>query len=589
MGRYVIRIFQSRKKPLTTAELLDEIEKLSDGEPVPDTIYITPPDDNGFDSNEDSGDEDCNDPNRLNSKQLQAQAETNMEEEISDNEDTEDSNEVAEPEERQKKSQKKRHWVEGDLNGSKTKQTNNEYLPVLTMSEESEPLEFLELFLNLEVLELLVKNSVLYAGSKNCRLEIGNDEMLVFIAVLYVSGYVPVPRRRMFWEGRDDTRNILVYNSIRRNRFEEIFRFIHAADNNNLVENDKMAKLRPLIEKLNQTILKYIPISSCMSIDESMIPYFGRNGCKQFIRGKPIRFGYKAWVLATPSGYCVQFDIYQGRNKAEQNKKIGLGDFVVTNFANLLKHNFPDLQFSLFFDNFFTSASLISKLGEMGFAATGTVRENRTDKCPLKNISQMKKGARGVIDSAIDTNDDIVCVRWKDNSVVTMLSNEYGVAPIRQAVRYSAKEKKKVDIPQPNMIHCYNKFMGGVDQMDNNIANYRIGFRGKKWYIPILFWMFDVSMNNAWILARKFGKKIDNLEFRRSVVVSILRKYGKPPLATGPKPILVGPAARRHGQHLILSGQTRRRCAHCKNKTTKACERCEVALHDKCFIDFHRK
>lgn len=566
--------------------MLDEIEQLSEGDPVPDTIYITPPDDNGFDSNEDSGDEDCNDPNRLNSMQLQAQAETNIEEENGNSD--EDSN-VREPEGRQKKSRKNRQWVKGDLNGNKTKQTNIELLPVLTLGDTSEPLEFIELFLNPEILELLVKNSVLYAGSKNCILEIGNDEMLVFIAVLYVSGYVPVPRRRMFWEGRDDTRNVLVYNSIRRNRFEEIFRFLHAADNNNLAQNDKMAKLRPLIEKMNQNFIKYAPVSSCMSIDESMIPYFGRNGCKQFIRGKPIRFGYKAWVLATPSGYCVNFDVYQGRNSQQTGEKLGLGESVVTNFAKLLQSHFPDLEFSLFFDNFFTSATLISKLGEMGFAATGTVRENRTDKCPLQNSSLMKKRARGVFDNAVDKDENIVCVRWKDNSVVTMLSNEYGVAPIRQAVRYSAKEKKKVEIPQPNVIHCYNRFMGGVDQMDNNVANYRIGFRGKKWYIPILLWMFDVSINNAWILARKFGKKIDNLEFRRSIVLSILQKYGKPPLSTGPKPILVSPAARRHGQHLILSGQTRRRCAHCKNKTTKACDRCEVALHDKCFLDFHRK
>lgn len=134
---------------------------------------------------------------------------------------------------------------------------------MLTLSDKSEPLEFLELFLNVDVLEHLVKNTVLYASSsKNCRLEICNDEVLVFIAILYVSGYVPIPRRRMFWEGRNDTRNSLVYNSMRRNRFEEIFRFLHAADNNNLAENDKMAKLRPLIEKTNKNFIKYVPLTS---------------------------------------------------------------------------------------------------------------------------------------------------------------------------------------------------------------------------------------------------------------------------------------------------------------------------------------
>ncbi|KAF2887950.1 hypothetical protein ILUMI_18223, partial [Ignelater luminosus] len=107
---------------------------------------------------------------------------------------------------------------------------------------------------------------------------VGNEEMLVFISILYISGYVPVPRRPMFWEGRPDTKNTLVSNSMRRNRFEDIFRYIHTADNNNLPKNDKMAKLRPLIEKVNELFVGYTPVSEDMSIGESIIPYFGRNG-----------------------------------------------------------------------------------------------------------------------------------------------------------------------------------------------------------------------------------------------------------------------------------------------------------------------
>ena len=30
------------------------------------------------------------------------------------------------------------------------------------------------------------------------------------------------------------------------------------------------------------------PNETYFSIDESMVPYFGRHGCKQYIRGKPI-------------------------------------------------------------------------------------------------------------------------------------------------------------------------------------------------------------------------------------------------------------------------------------------------------------
>ncbi|KAG8319142.1 hypothetical protein J6590_097873 [Homalodisca vitripennis] len=43
--------------------------------------------------------------------------------------------------------------------------------------------------------------------------------------------------------------------------------------------------------------------------------------------------------------------------------------------------------------------------------------------------------------------------------------------------RYSVTERKKVSIPQPYLIAQYNSNMGGVNLMDNNISNYRIGVR----------------------------------------------------------------------------------------------------------------
>ncbi|KAF2901514.1 hypothetical protein ILUMI_04672 [Ignelater luminosus] len=64
------------RQPLSTADLLELLEENENV--VPDCIYITPPGNQGWESDEDSGDEDCNDPNRLNSRQLQADAETNL-------------------------------------------------------------------------------------------------------------------------------------------------------------------------------------------------------------------------------------------------------------------------------------------------------------------------------------------------------------------------------------------------------------------------------------------------------------------------------------------------------------------------------
>ncbi|KAJ8952813.1 hypothetical protein NQ318_008131 [Aromia moschata] len=63
-----------------------------------------------------------------------------------------------------------------------------------------------------------------------------------------------------------------------RDRFLEIKRFLHLADNSKIGNSTDHIDL---------------------AIDESMVKYFGGHPAKQFQKGKPVRFGYKNWVLST--------------------------------------------------------------------------------------------------------------------------------------------------------------------------------------------------------------------------------------------------------------------------------------------------
>ncbi len=74
-----------------------------------------------------------------------------------------------------------------------------------------------------------------------------------------------------------DVRNELIASSMWRNSFDEIIKNLHAADNTNLDKEDKFAKVRPILGILNERFL-----------------YYGGHPTKQSIRGKPIRWGYKA-------------------------------------------------------------------------------------------------------------------------------------------------------------------------------------------------------------------------------------------------------------------------------------------------------
>jgi DNA excision repair protein ERCC-6 len=121
-----------------------------------------------------------------------------------------------------------------------------------------------------------------------------------------------------------------------------------------------------------------------------MIPYFGHHGCKQYIRGKPIRFDYKFWCGATRLCYICWFQLYQGKNPNTKHEEYGVGASIVLQFSEALTEAHPG-QYHFVFDNFFTSIALLDKLISIGHQATGTVRKGCIDKAPLKSDITLKK------------------------------------------------------------------------------------------------------------------------------------------------------------------------------------------------------
>ena len=70
--------------------------------------------------------------------------------------------------------------------------------------------------------------------------------------------------------------------------------------------------------------------------------------------------------------------------------------------------------------------------------------------------------------------------------------------------------------------------MGGIDRVDENIEHHQMSVHRKKWYFPILSYLFNVCMNNAWLFVRQGGYDDDLLTFTRSTVKAWLKQYGNP-------------------------------------------------------------
>ena len=122
-------------------------------------------------------------------------------------------------------------------------------------------------------------------------------------------------------------------------------------------------------------------------------------------------------------------------------------------------------------DNFFTSPNLLCILEAKGIAATGTVMINPVENAPLRPIKEMEKLERGASDVVTDKNSNLKLTCWRENKVVTVTSIFVGKIPLRKAHRYVKAQNSRVEIHRPQSIFLYNKGMGGVDCLDQNISS----------------------------------------------------------------------------------------------------------------------
>lgn len=581
---------------------MEEIENLDESYDIPDTISIFPPSD-GYETDEDSGDEAKVDINNLPGNQLRAEAEVSFENNdilSADGYDREDElplSSFLQPKHQKllfetstfKKSKPTFTWKKTDINAClstwQEKQGSKNTLS---------PIDLFFLFVDDEIIDLIRNFTNLYASQHNRSGDVSTEEIKCFIGILLLSGYYKFPRRAMYWENAEDAGSKLVYEAMSRDRFSFIMQNLHCNDNTKLTKDDKFTKLRPLFDTLNKKFQAFAPFQEFHSLDESMVPYYGGHGTKQFIRGKPIRWGYKFWTGTTRNGYVEWFEPYQGSGTQLPKKyhHLGLGASVVLQFADVLQLIYNNVPYHIFCDNFFTSIILLIELAKRGIKCTGTMRENRLQNCPLKSSKALKKESRGTFDYSCIEGENIIVCKWNDNNVVTIGSNVTSPFPTLSVKRFSQKEKKHIYINQPHLIKKYNENMGGVDRADQNIGLYRVCIRGKKWYSSLFSHCIDMAEQNAWQLHKFNGGKMDHLTFRRCIASGLLETFKKTTKRGPSKQSKYHRMESRYDRldHLIVYQEKQTRCGYCHKLAAFRCSKCNVALHPKeCFIKYHSR
>ena len=460
--------------------------------------------------------------------------------------------------------------------------------PAHILDNQHTPLDFFRLFITDEFIEGCVTYTNAYAQQR-----IDDDkenaphsshsqqwqattteELKALIGCLIYMGIVCISDTRDYWA--QATAQPFITSTFTRDRFQSLLSNLRvtgdAAD-----EEDKLVKLRPMIDMLTAAIQQHHYPEEELTIDEAMILFKGRSSMRQHIAKKASPTGFKVWMLVdVASNYVYSFDIYTGKNKMKREENASSAVVL-----NLIAPLAEQCWHRIGMDGFFTSVHLFQILLSKGFYAVGTTRHNRKH-FPKQLLHEVAGLARGKW--VWRQHGQIVCFSWMDKKPVNLLSTFNDAEEETVIKRRTGKEL--LDVTCPTVIPTYLRTMRAVDVFSQRLSYSKIGRRSKKWFYSLMWFMLDTGIHNASILyQRKHNHQHYNeKDFRKQLMEQLVngftsRKHkGKP--ARGSK--RRGDSVHRV-QHCKQQGtceECRKRMGHGRHSVRSywRCEDCEVSL-----------
>ncbi|KAG8228744.1 hypothetical protein J437_LFUL009612, partial [Ladona fulva] len=312
---------------------------------------------------------------------------------------------------------------------------------------------------------------------KDC-VEVTYDEMVAYFGVLLYMGVFDLPESRDYWQSQEIDCPI-IRNCMTFSRYCQITKYFQKSDISlekypKDEDYDVLQKVSPLLTFMDTFHHKYNPGRELV-IGEAMVAFKGRHYIKQYMKGKPTKWGFKIWILASLYGYVLQGNVYLGK-KEKRNKDMLLGSQVV---INLLEKQLG-LNHNVYYDSFFSSVGLMNTLYNNKTYACTTTRPTRKEWPTELNFPKKLKLKRGEIKSL--PRGKVTATVWHDNRNICMLSTNCDPDSSISVSRKTGVGNKQIKIPCPQSVMLYTKSMGGVDRADQFRSYYGFGRTTKKWW-----------------------------------------------------------------------------------------------------------
>lgn len=467
-------------------------------------------------------------------------------------------------------------------------------------NRDSPPLAYFYLLFTVNLLDLMVKETnraadqymqrnagrlaERYKKWKNVTIV----EMKAFLACIINMGLNKKPTIRAYWSTKSSQVTPWFNKMFPLVRFEMLMKFFHLVNSEACPapghpDYDPCLRYQPLVDHANHVFRHHYTPHEQISIDESLVGTKCHTSLLQYLPNKHHhRWGVKFWMLCdSVSNYCLGFFTYKGARNQEDKDIIrtnGLGYYVVTKLLEM--GNYLNKGYHLFVDNFFMSVPIMRFLFTVSTYMTGTVRRNR------KHLPPQFKKKFAVGEKMYCRSGPVLACAYREKqsqrAPVLLLSSKVPAGDIEVAVRRRRGEV----IQKPEVIHQYNKYMGGIDTSDMMLYTYLDERRTLRYWKKVAFNIIGRMMLNGYILYKEHykaqgGQKIMS---RYSFIVEIIEAISKEWLETKDVPDdPAGPSGIRK-----LPEKKESRCCVCtaegkKRRSRTVCNRCNKGLHGECF------
>ena len=455
------------------------------------------------------------------------------------------------------------------------------------------------------IFQVLAEQCNLYAsqqgvGSSYSWIDTTENEMKLFLGIHLAMGVHKLPYVEDYWSLHPllGAPGIVQGMSIR--RFKALQSCLHLNDNSKAKKRgepgyDKLHKIRPMVESIRANCRQHYRLHREVSIDEAMVGFKGRSSMKQYCPNKPTKRGYKVWALCDAHNrYLYNFEVYCGATPGVTEH--GLGASVVRNLSE------PILEKShfVFFDNYFSSVPLAAYLQRKNTYCVATTRADRVGwPTSLKAKKQLDRQLKRGEHHSVIVAPGVQCLLWKDKKAIPFINTT--CEPSEQTtVMRKKKDGSRITVPCPQSVKLYNSYMGGVDVADQLRKTYSCRRKSKKWWLPLFYFLVDVSVVNSYILHREtpHASKLTLKEFILELSSELMSSYCSRKRSAQSSPD-APPSARFCGRHFPSRNGKLGQCRICskdgiRRRVVYSCLECDpkgpvFLCAEPCFRLFHTK